>query len=288
MTASIASSMASRPTLPGDEGVTPCLQLHLVDSNDEPITNGAGGERRPSTASLSRFRSCPQLSSADGHLPDSPESDDLGLGPELLVTHVHFTHGSPRHRQPRQLHQEEQGEGCSQTPTPPSSPTGSRRSHVSLKEALCGGGGGGGGGGAGAYDGAVTTTPPRAVGHAKLGHSRLGRTVSQDSPSNQVPLRSQDDFLLHHNHLRAAAGDQFSDRGSRTVSEIFDEPPDIGIEDRMTSTGDDGASTPLGEREPRFHGDPDSMDKCARWLQSLKMTAGDRLKSRSHIQLPPI
>ena len=47
------SSMTTRPALPGEDG-TPGLQLQLVDSDDEPLHDGAGGERRPSTASLSR------------------------------------------------------------------------------------------------------------------------------------------------------------------------------------------------------------------------------------------
>jgi hypothetical protein len=125
----------------------------------------------------------------------------------------------------------------------------------------------------------------KAVGRARLEHALLGRTASQDSPSAEaVVLRRQLRDDGHYNHLSA---EQFNDRGSRALSEFYDEPPEISIEDRMTAT-EDGASTPIGERGPRYHGDADSMDKCARWLQSLKMTSSDRLKSRSHIQLPPI
>lgn len=32
----------------------------------------------------------------------------------------------------------------------------------------------------------------------------------------------------------------------------------------------------------------DSVEKCHRWLQGLKLTKADKMKSRSHIQLPPV
>ena len=112
-----------------------------------------------------------------------------------------------------------------------------------------------------------------------MDYSRLGHTISMDNQAIDPALR-----LLDDNHLRA--DDRGSDRGSRHLSEFFDEPPDISIDGRLTTT-EDGTSTPVGG-ERRYHADQDSMDKCARWLQGLKMTSSDRLKSRSHIQLPLI
>ncbi|KAL8622385.1 hypothetical protein ACOMHN_041713 [Nucella lapillus] len=251
--------------LPG-EGITPGLQLYLVDSDDEPLDERDGGSRRPSTASLSRFRSCPQLSSADTHAQDSPGSDDHGLGAELCVGSVQFTHGSPRPRQ--RYHRDD----LSQTPTPPSTP-GSRRSHTSIKDAPSSSAAGKGGGG-GVDSAAVAAALPRALGRARREHAFLGRTCSTDTPAFQ---------FYDDNHLRS--DDQQS--GSRPLSEFNEEPPEVSIDGRLTST-EDGALTPLGRERVYHHTDQDSMDKCARWLQSLKMTSGDRLKSRSHIQLPPI
>ena len=187
------------------------------------------------------------------------------------MSNVFFTHGSPRARQRLYRDDAAHAGGRSQTPTPPSTP-GSRRSHVSLKDAL------GGGGARGAGETAAATS--RAVGRARMDHARLGHTISMDGQAIDPALRHLDD-----NYLRA--DDQGSDRGSRPLSEFFDDPPDISIDGRLTTT-EDGASTPVGGGERRYHTDQDSMDKCARWLQSLKMTSSDRLKSRSHIQLPPI
>ncbi|KAK7109996.1 uncharacterized protein [Littorina saxatilis] len=250
-------------TRPGGQDSTPGLRLDLVDSDDEPLDEGAGGARRPSTASLSRFRSCPQLSSADTHGQDSPGSDDMGMGSELCVNNAHFTQGSPRSRE-RQRHRDDTER--SQTPTPPSTP-GSRRSHMTMKEALAKGAGG--------ESGAYATS--KALSRARLEHALLGRAASTDA---DPALR-----LMDENFLRSE-GDTGSERGSRHLSEFFEEPPDISIDERMTAT-EDGASTPGGAQR-RYQGDQDSMDKCARWLQGVKMTSRDRLKSRSHIQLPPI
>ncbi|XP_076460389.1 uncharacterized protein LOC143293424 [Babylonia areolata] len=269
-------------TQPGDGVSPPGLQLHLVDSDDEPLDEGEGGARRPSTASLSRFRSCPQLSSADTHGQESPSSDDHGLGPELCVGGAHFTHGSPRPR--LRLHNKDDpvGGARSQTPTPPSTP-GSRRSHTSIKDAASGGGGGGAAKGT---DSSTAVAVNKAVGRTRREHALLGRTCSTDNAAF-LPSSSQHE----DGHWRS---DDHS--GSRLMSEFMDEPPEVSIDGRLTAT-EDGASTPLGgggggERggfhHPHHHTDQDSMDKCARWLQSLKMTSGDRLKSRSQIQLPPI
>lgn len=253
--------MATRPSLTRDGGA-PGLQLELVDSDDEPFDDGPGGARRPSTASLSRFRSCPQLSSADSHGQDSPGSDEHPFGAELCVGSHHPGHGSPRARQRVRQDESSAAGGRSQTPTPPSTP-GSRRSHVSMEKSL----------------GTRGELPSgsKLVGRARLEHALLGRTASTD---HDPGLR----FSVDDNFLRADV-DRSSERGSR-LSEFFEEPPDISIDDRMTAT-EDGASTPAGGADRRFHAD-ESMDKCARWLQSLKMTSSDRLKSRSHIQLPPI
>lgn len=253
------------PIVRGD-GLTPGLQLQLVDSDDEPLEEGAVCARRPSTASLSRFRSCPQLSSADASMgQDSPASDDHFAGAELCVGGHLPQSGSPRARH-RPFYVDSGAGGRSQTPTPPSTP-GSRRSHQSLKEST---GPGSGGGGAAAA---------RMAARGRMDQNTLlSRTASTDSQHHDNPWRP-----LEENHLRL--DDQASDRGSRHMSEFFDEPPDISIDDRLTAT-EDGASAAAGG-EGRYQAD-DSMDKCARWLQSLKMTSSDRLKSRSHIQLPPI
>ncbi|KAK7508556.1 hypothetical protein BaRGS_00000122 [Batillaria attramentaria] len=257
--------MTTRPSLSSREGA-PGLQLELVDSDDEPFEDGAGGARRPSTASLSRFRSCPQLSSADTHAQDSPGSDDHPFGAELCVTGHHPGQGSPRAHQKFQRDEGGAAGGRSQTPTPPSTP-GSRRSHVSLEKSL-------GPGGKGEN---ASGPASKLVGRARMEHALFGRTASTDHDSG---FR----FASDDNYLRADI-EQSSERGSR-LSEFFEEPPDISIDDRLTAT-EDGASTPAGAADRRFHAD-ESMDKCARWLQSLKMTSSDRLKSRSHIQLPPI
>ncbi|CAL1549130.1 unnamed protein product [Lymnaea stagnalis] len=72
-------------------------------------------------------------------------------------------------------------------------------------------------------------------------------------------------------------------------------------DDRVSDTEDGGSSMHVSGRLAHRHhhqhhqnhyhpgsaGD-DSVDKCNRWLQSLKLNKSDKIKSRSHIQLPPI
>ncbi|KAL8573276.1 hypothetical protein ACOMHN_006687 [Nucella lapillus] len=255
--------MATPPVVLGEDSA-PGLQLFLVDSDDEPLEEGAGGPRRPSTASLSRFRSCPQLSSADTHTQDSPGSDDHGLGAELCVSNVHFTQGSPR-TPPRCQKDDE----ASRPQSPGSSD--SRHSHTPLDEPVHK---------KRAAD-FGSAALPKAVGRTRMDHVGLGRTTSIDNPfAESAAVRFFDD-----SHPRSE--DLGSERGSRHLSQFFEEPPELSLDGRLTVT-EDGASVSVGRAEGGYQPDQDSMDKCARWLQSLKMTSGDRLKSRSHIQLHPI
>lgn len=253
------------------EGLTPGLQLQLVDSDDDGMEDAARSARRPSTASLSRFRSCPQLCSADAHGQDSLENDEQDMGVDIGMGMQHSSTASPRARQ-RVVRDDNMAVGRSETPTPPSTP-GSRRSHLSLKESLASGARGPGGGTTSSPGGAM-----RPSGRARADLALLGRVHSTDSPPFEGSFRQLDD-----NHLRP--DEQESERWSRHASEFIEEPPEISIDDRMTATEDGTAN--LTDGECRYHAD-DSMDKCARWLQSLKMSSSDRLKSRSHIQLPPI
>ncbi|XP_076439742.1 uncharacterized protein LOC143279557 [Babylonia areolata] len=253
---------------------TPGLQLHLVDSDDEPLDEGVGGPRRPSTASLSRFRSCPQLSSADTHTQDSPESEEYGLGAELCVGSVHFTQGSPRIAPRRQ---KDGGDAPDRAQSPSSSD--SDQNHDGIKPT----GESSRARGKRSMDTAAAAVLPRAVGRSRLDHIGLGRTTSIDSPFNEAAVR----FFEDSHHPRSE--ELGSERGSRPLSQFFEEPPELSLDGRLTVT-EDGTSVLLGggERTGSYHPDQDSIDKCARWLQSLKMTSGDRLKSRSHVQLPPI
>ena len=218
---------------------------------------------------LFRFRSCPQLSSADPQDQDceSPDSEEHGLGPELCVTGVHLSHGSPRSRPRGPTDDTGRTTPGSRSPSPPCSPS-CGLPHVSPAAA------------AGSVPRRHGTLPAAASRpHARLERSFLGRTASTDSPHTDLTCRPvcDDDVCVD---------DQASDRPGRPLSQFFDEPPDLSIDGRLTAT-EDGVSTPLGG-ERGYQPDHDTMDKCARWLQSLKMTSSSRLKSRSQIQLPPI
>ncbi|KAK3743199.1 hypothetical protein RRG08_064052 [Elysia crispata] len=291
--------MATPPT--GPAVPPPDLQLHLVTDYDDMEDNLGAGSRRPSTASLSRFRSCPQLAALNSS-QDSPGSD---MAP-MTDSDGNILHTSPAIRNSLYVEQPgmpELGGGirsAANTPTPPSTP-GSRRRGCAGGDPMT----------------ASFTSRSASVAHSNGGSpcstpklqrrfklDQEGRTFSADAGNSADPFS----FPPREDSWQPLMADCGSSRGygnGNTIarglsSNNFDDFPDHGLEDDRVSMTDDGSSMHVcGRLSHRDHhhrqlgfyqpGPPDdSTDKCSRWLQSLKLSKADKVKSRSHIQLPPV
>ena len=188
------------------------------------------------------------------------------------------------------------------TPTPPSTP-GSRRR---------------GGGGCGDPMTASFTSRSASVVHSNGGSpcstpklqrrfklDQEGRTFSADAGAALDPFGFPPREDTWQPPLGECCSSLRGDGNGNTIrrglsSNNFDDIPDQSLDDDRVSMTDDGSSMHvcgrLSHRSQQHRqfglyqpGAPDdSADKCSRWLQSLKLSRADKVKSRSHIQLPPV
>ncbi|XP_046338084.2 uncharacterized protein LOC124119575 [Haliotis rufescens] len=266
---SLESPAASSKQLIGRRKSGMRLELLEPDDDDDMLEEGSTASRRPSTCSLSRFRSCPQLA-AVAQEQISPGMDVVSLDDDAAAT------ASPTLRQ--RLHIEDL-DRRSTTPTPPSTP-GSRRSHLSLKES------------SNRVSGLSPTSTPKLSRRSMRDFKHVGRTSSGDSATQDHMSFSSTGVQISLRDENVLRSDDFSDRFSKPQSDMFEGPPEINIEDRLSDIEDSERPSSAQHRYHHHHShhavSDDSHDKCQRWLQSLKITRADRIKSRSHIQLPPI
>lgn len=145
---------------------------------------------------------------------------------------------------------EHNGQIGSETPTPPSSPK-SRRSLISLKESQS----------TGANQSPTST--PRLLRRSCLHRSSLSRGSSADSQNgsrNNSIVLTEDSIRRH---------DVNTDLSQTLV---------VHQDKKLDSI-----------KLKHVHGHSDETQlKCEQWLQTLSVSKPDKIKSRSHIQLPPI
>ncbi|XP_012944737.1 uncharacterized protein LOC106013452 [Aplysia californica] len=283
----------------------PDLQLQLIVDDDMLDEEHGAGSRRPSTASLSRFRSCPHLASVVNSSQDSPGSD---MAP--ITDHegniIHTTPATQNTLQVDGLKPEPGGvRSAVATPTPPSTPGSSRRrdpmtsSFASRSQSQSNGV-------------SPASTPKlsrrsRADTGGGAGSNHIPRTYSADSHGCKDDSDSADGagfFALggqpfKDDNVLKRFQDATSPRDTGSTSHLpFGDSLDLLDADRLSDT-DDASSMHVTRRQARHHHQleqhhhyqdtsDDSVDKCNRWLQSLKLNKSDKIKSRSHIQLPPI
>ncbi|XP_050396960.1 uncharacterized protein LOC126815389 isoform X2 [Patella vulgata] len=234
------------------------MLLELRDYEEDEMYGPEAGNssRRPSTSSLSRYRSCPQLASALSK-PDSPGSDLLTIdepSTDDISPNISRTFQSP-----------DSDRSC--TPTPPSSP-GSRRSDTSKSIP---------GNTTPSWDPSSPSSTPKLHRRARKEH-KYDRIASTESAPREINLR------LPLREDTSSRFDRRRERDSKTFSDLYDSPPDVSIDYRVSETSDDDSIKYHGQN----HLPDDGRDKCERWLQTLKLSNADRIKSRSQMQLPPM
>ena len=244
------------------------LRLELLDpEEDEDLLNdGGNSSRRPSTCSLSRYRSCPQL------IP--PQEEISPMCDIILDSDINVRVSSGDHDiSPGDCSRLVLGENGlrSGTPTPPSTP-GSKRSHPSYRDSS---------------RASPESTPvfsrrakkdlPSFHMMSSSGDSIGHEGLSYSGVSFQTPMRDENNLLRL---------EDFNERNIKCFSSR-QPPPVIGDVDRFSDPGDDYSR--ISNNQHYHHTtDEESHDKCERWLQGLKITRADKLKSRSHIELPPL
>lgn len=220
-------------------------------------------ERRCSSQSISRYNSCPQLAEGDpeNKLPYEVTVDDISTNTSALdreLKCVIIQGPSPLLQKKVFL---ENGQ-ISDTPTPPSTPR-SRRSLVSSRDSLLS-----------SPDKPHVTSPfasPRLLLRKQLIQSALSRDSSIDSLNDKSPndatrkLPLSVENLSKFDEIKSDEQTVPQDKGS----------PDIQNKHR--------AKKPSHSQEVS-----ETVNKCENWLQNINLAQRDKIKSRSHIQLPPI
>ena len=216
-------------------------------------------ERRGSSQSMSRYNSCPQLADVEEDLQECFEKtvDDINTNVGALSHDLTYT-GTTHSRSPLlQRKQYLENGQVSDTPTPPSTPK-SRRSIISSRDSLL----------SSPDKTFVSTSPfasPRLLLRKQMQLSALGRDSSEDSLSE---LNVKQAELSVENVNRFA---------------------EIQSGDDIQKVKSDGRKAKAPVVTVTHHvGERDTLNKCENWLQTLNIAKQDRIKSRSHIQLPPI
>lgn len=223
-------------------------------------------ERRGSSQSISRYNSCPQLVEMEESAQEPYEKtvDDINTNTCALNRELKCVVAQPPTNVALRRTYLDNGQ-ISDTPTPPSTPK-SRRSYMSSRDSLL---------------------------------SSPEKTFVAGSPfaSPRLLLRKQ----MVHSFLSTGSSESLTD--PKSPLEPSKKPP-LSVEnvhkfEELKSTEDKGHVTG-GEAETGYlpnkaqkhgsadHGDTETVNKCESWLKTLHIVQNDRIKSRSHIQLPPI
>ncbi|CAG5135667.1 unnamed protein product [Candidula unifasciata] len=272
----------------------PDLQLHLISDSDTDVDQCyRPGSRRPSNVSLSRktndpfspqgftmltrlffsssnrIRSCPQLAVQKNN--DSPCCD---MAP-ITDNQGNIIHMCPALKTNLYVDVAEPDTGgirsAASTPTPPSSP-GSRRNYVVSSSCVS----------------KFQTCPCETVLPSTTALGIQTNTYSVDSQKDRLdgwlPLGNENLQQHDTSYLRNSCSNSNFPVGDFSQQLLDDNNSEV----------EDGSSVHINGRFPS-HGCyhyfqdtslDDSIDKCNRWLQSLHINTADKVKSRSHIQLP--
>ena len=222
-------------------------------------------ERRCSSQSISRYNSCPQLADGDSDhaLPYETTMDDINTNTGALDRELQCVviQGPSPLLQRRVFLENGQ---VSDTPTPPSTPK-SRRSLMSSRDSILS-----------SPDKPFVSSPfasPRLLLRKQLIQSALSRDSSIDSLTDKSPLEGSKKLPLSVENLNK-------------FDEIkTDDPTAVGNKESSETHHKCRASKRQGGHSTDV---TDTVNKCEHWLQNIHLTKTDKIKSRSHIQLPPI
>ncbi|XP_060069480.1 uncharacterized protein LOC132549559 [Ylistrum balloti] len=255
----------------------------LHDEEDEEAIHDI--RRRGSNVSLSRYRSCPQLldelNVSKGQIQsfETTVDDSARLGNKLSPQ-------SPVPLMRKHFQFDQNGMPGSATPTPPSTPR-SRRSVHSQRDSP-----------STPVQGSSPMSTPRLLHRPHLSRPSLSRDSSADSQND-----SRNGFISDskNNFTHVPFTDDVTRRqehASSTTVTASPQRPGMARGDGTGTTEGTGLgghrklSAQLNYLGPSIiSGDPSTecnQDKCEKWLQSLHLSKPDKIKSRSHIQLPPI
>ncbi|OWF53184.1 uncharacterized protein LOC110446747 [Mizuhopecten yessoensis] len=252
----------------------------LNDDEDENAIHDI--RRRGSNVSLSRYRSCPQLLDElnlnKGQMQsfESTADDSARLVNKLSPQ-------SPVPLMRRHFQFDQNGMPGSATPTPPSTPQ-SRRSVHSQRDSP-----------STPVQGSSPVSTPRLLHRPHLSRPSLSRDSSADSQNDsRNGVHSESRNNLTHVPFTEDMAKRHEHASSTTVT-ASPLKPGVARGDGTEVTSFGGhrkLSAQLNYLGPSIiTGDPStecSQDKCEKWLQSLHLSKPDKIKSRSHIQLPPI
>lgn len=224
-------------------------QLLTVENSEDEDDLIHDGRRRGSNVSLSRYRSCPQL--LDDIETQQTQSFEQTTDDSCSQLRKQSSPFSPLGET---KFFSQNGQLGSDTPTPPSSPK-SRRSLLSLKESQS----------TGANQSPTST--PRLLRRGYLQRSSISRGSSIDTESHNGSRPSS----IHLTEENIRQHDITSDLSQMVIAH-----PDKKLETKLN-------------KHKQIHGHSDDTQlKCEQWLQTLHVTKPEKIKSRSHIQLPPI
>lgn len=219
-------------------------------------------------SNLSRYRSCPHLVDEVKYenLPFESTADDMSrLTAKLIINRT-----SPSNK--RKMISNINYCPGSATPTPPSTPR-SRRSVLSQRDNSSTPG-----------HGLSPASTPKLLKRRLVERTSLSRESSIDSKTGSrkselcdgkvsAPVQLSEENLAKYDGIRGRLSNDVTTAYCQQRNETGEENDDVNKQELYGGGQYDG---------------DDTQDKCERWLQTLNISKPNRLKSRSHIQLPPI
>ncbi|KAI8789994.1 CAunnamed protein product, partial [Biomphalaria glabrata] len=206
------------------------------------------GHRRPSTTSLSRYRSCPELASATCQ-QDSPACDMAPMTDQDGI----LMHTTPVVRNSLCVDLPEievnNFRSAAATPSPPSTP-GSQRKDVM-----------------------TTSFNSHSTARRKLDSAGviIGHSLPDDLPLKEENLRRLEELRVQGVYK------------NRPFEEVTDSERQWQAE-----ADDESSLCTYSRYHTQGLSNVQNVDKCTQWLQSIQLNSTDKIKSRSQIQLTPI
>lgn len=247
--------------------------LNVADCFSDEEEDFHDMNRRGSNVSLSRVRSCPQL------LEEQDGRQTIQCFENIVDDNVNTPLiqdcRSPRSPMIAQGFQFEPtcATPGSATPTPPSSP-GSQRSSLSQKETPST---------PKQTNSPITTPKIRRGSYSWRANISRGSSVdSHEGEDKDVPkVKVNIQIPLSSENL------QKHDRLSMTPQPNLNNDDNKYYDALQAGLACDKSVRPKSS-SPQAQGEGELQSKCEMWLQTLNISQGDKIKSRSHIQLPPL
>lgn len=238
----------------------PLLHLNMEELWDEIEDDDTGHDLKGS-GSLSRYHSCPQLFEENKILSQSFETTTDDTADLSAFNRRKFSLHTGR------LQTYEPDSPTSSTPTPPSSPRSARNS--SAQESC--------------------QTP--VEGQSNVSSPLHGAGYINDNEHDFFT----DEPLEDDNST--SAGSQTGSERSLEMLKLVSDSVDVGT-DAADKNGKHFIKRDKKYSRVKFNGTADdkqqklggtggTADKCSKWLQTVKMSQTEKIKSRSHVQLPP-